>query len=1158
MADPKSKEQKIIDRALKNLKRAVDAVQHNYVAAVDDLRFANGEQWDNAEKQRRSRSGRPALTVNLLPKYIDQVTGDMRHNCPQIKLRPVDARADVHMAKIREGLINQIQYNSNARDIYVHGGEMQVRSGYGAWRVLTRWCDDNPFQQEIYLESVKNPFLVYMDPDCKDLNYADARFAFIMEKMPKAEFERRYPDAEIPGDNFKVAQGLGQEMWYDKDSVTVAEYFEKVTETVTMCQMEDGTYMTEDEYKEATKQWEVDTQEIVQQVMAAPAPPLPGIMQNLNNPAPPPPGTPEAMAPQAITPQGAPPQAPPAPPQGMAPPQAPQGMAPPQAPQIPITPKPKVVKRRELDRPVIKHYVMSCIEILNKKKDRKNEPEDKWLDKTADIIPGDFIPLILVRGKIINVEGKEFVQSLIRNGKDMQKLVNYWHCLSLDTKIPTPTGWTTMGDIQMGDSVFDEEGNVCEVLGVSPVNTDRKCFRITFDDGSVILTDDGHKWKVEERVKNYSDRWAEKIVTSEELKKGRHIFKLPKPLQLPEADLPMHPYALGVWLGDGASATPRISVGRRDVVDSLAIMDSFGIETSGLNHDKQNVYYYTFPGATPTLRELGVLNNKHIPKQYLRASYEQRLQLLQGLLDTDGSIHSKSFSCVFTTTIPQLAEDYAELVRSLGLKASCIKRNGRVVDFGAYSSIGKDQYQFNFMAPLDMDVFRLPRKLAVQKSKVHNKERHYKRYRIKNIEIIDSIPTKCIMVSSESHLFLAGEMMIPTHNTTAAETIALSPKTPWIGTAKHFEGYEADYANANVENIPYLKYNVDPEAPTGPQKIPVAQPPQGVFQQIAIAESNLKSVIGMFNADVGDAGPERTGAAILARQAPGDISTFVFMDHLASAIAHTGRIINSMIPYIYDTERDIRLRGVDDAESFVPVNTTLKEVVRNVREHPERYSGLDKNRIMEALKKYGPNTKFNDITAGKYDVFSTVGPSYATQRAEAADMLFKMFNSMPQQMSLAADLIVENLDFKDADKLARRLRKTLPPNIVEQREGEVVQQQPNPAMIMQQMKMQADNAKVQMAQMKLEVEKLKLEREKIKLQAEIDKIRMEVAKASTGDERDKELSRLMDAMEKDRRYDLELERLRLEEARLEHQKAMDGGRLALDASNQTMEMFRSE
>ena len=821
MAESKSREQKIIDRALKNLKRAVDSVQHNYVAGVDDLRFANGEQWDNAEKQRRSRSGRPALTVNLLPKYIDQVTGDMRHNCPQIKLRPVDNKADVHMARIREGLINQIQYNSSARDIYVHGGEMQVRSGYGAWRVLTRWCDDNPFLQEIYIESIKNPFLVYMDPDSKDLNYADANYAFIMEKMHREEFERRYPDAEMPGDNFKVAQGLGQEMWYDKDSVTVAEYFEKVTETVTMCQMEDGTYMTEEEYKEAVKQWGIDTTEAIQQIISAPEQPIapPQGMPNLNNPAPPQAGTPAAMAPQAITPQGLAPQTPQgpqmAPPQAQVPPQA-------QAPQIPpVTPKPKVVKRRELERPVIKHYVMTCTELLNKKKDRKNEPEDKWIERTADIIPGDFIPLVVARGKIINIEGKEFVQSLIRNAKDMQKMVNYWH-------------------------------------------------------------------------------------------------------------------------------------------------------------------------------------------------------------------------------------------------------------------------------------------------------------------------------------------------TTAAETIALSPKTPWIGTAKQFEGYEADYANANVENIPYLKFNPDPEVPGAPQKIPVAQPPQAVFQQIAVAEGNLKSVIGMFNADVGDAGPERTGAAILARQAPGDIGTYVFMDHLASAIAHTGRIINSMIPFIYDTERDIRLRGADDAESFVPVNTTLKTVVRSMKDNPERYSGLDKMRVMEAVKKYGPNAKFNDITAGKYDVFSSVGPSYATQRAEAADMLFKMFNSMPQQMSLAADLIVENLDFKDADKLARRLRKTLPPNIVEQREGEVLQQQPNPALIMQEMQMQANNAKVQMAQMKLEVEKLKLEREKIKLQADIDKIRMEVAKASTGDARDKELSRLMDAMEKDRRYDLEIERLRLEEARLEHQREMDGGRLALDASRRATEMMRSE
>lgn len=803
--DYRSPEQKIIDRALKNLKRAVDAVRENYSAGVDDLRFANGEQWEQAEKQRRSRSGRPALTVNLLPEYIDQVTGDMRHNCPQIKFRAVDTKADVHMAKIREALVNQIQYNSNARDIYINGGEMAVKSGYGAWRVLTRYCDDNPFLQEIYLEAVNNPFLVYFDPRAKDVNYADAKYAFIMERMTRSDFEDRYPDAEVPGEKFKVNTGMSNELWYDKDHVTVAEYFEKSSETVTMCQLDDGSYMTEDEYKEKVKAWEDDTKEAIEALVSQPVQ-TPQPMVNPNNPTPPQAGTPEALAPQPITPVGRAGNA--APPPQQAPNQ--QAAAPLPAPAVNLTqqlgPKPKVVKRRELERPIIKHYVMTCIEILNKKKDRKNEREDKVMERTAEIVPGEFIPLILVRGKITNIEGKEVVQSLIRNAKDSQKLLNYW-------------------------------------------------------------------------------------------------------------------------------------------------------------------------------------------------------------------------------------------------------------------------------------------------------------------------------------------------TTTAAETVALAPKSPWIGTGKHFEGYEADYANANTENIPYLKYNYDPDAPQGPQKVPVAQPPQGVFQQIAVARENLKAAIGMFNADLGDAGPERTGAAITARQKPGDIGTYVFMDHLTSAIAHTGRVINSMIPHIYDTERDIRLRGVDDSESFVPVNTTVKEAIKLVKQHPERYSKLDVNRLQRAAQKYGVNAKFNDMTAGKYDVYATVGPSYATQRAESADMLFKMFNSMPQQMGVAVDLIVENLDFKDADKLARRLRKSLPPHLLEQREGEELgQQPPNPAMIAMQAKMQTEQAKVLMAQSKLQLEQIKTERERMKLQMEVAKIQMEMQKAQqSGDTtaQDKHLQRLMDAMKQDRKHELEQQRLALEEAKLSHQMTMD-------------------
>lgn len=827
--EKRTSEQKLIDKAIKRLKRAADAVKENYQNGSDDLKFGNGEQWDQGEKSRRSRAGRPSLTVNLFPKYIDQVTGDMRHNCPQIKLRPVDTRADVHMARIREGLIAQIQYNSNARSVYVQGGEQAVKSGYGAWRVLTDWCDDNPFLQEIKIEAIKNPFQVYFDPDAKDFNYADARYAFVLEKMPRDEFEDKYPDAEVPGKDFDVKPGLSNELWFDKDTVTVAEYFEKSSEVVTMCQMDDGTYMTEDEAKERIKEWEEEFEKsIAVPQPSALAPPMPMAPINPNVPPTPQPGTPAALAPQAInpaaqrTPQPNMPQLPPPQPAaGAAPPSAPVGPMPMGGPVAPPTPKPKIVKRRDLDRPVIKHYIMSCLEILNKKKDRKNEREDKTLERTADTIVGEFIPLVLVKGKVTNIEGKEVVKSLIRDAKDMQKLVNYWH-------------------------------------------------------------------------------------------------------------------------------------------------------------------------------------------------------------------------------------------------------------------------------------------------------------------------------------------------TTAAETVALSPKTPWLGTAKHFEGYEADYANANTENIPYLKYNFDPEAPAGPQKIPVAQPPQAVFQQIAVAEQNLKSVIGMFNADVGDAGPERTGAAINARQRPGDISTYVFMDNLSSAIAHTGRIINSMIPHIYDTERDIRLRGVDDSESWVPVNTTLKQAMKAVQEHPERYSGLDKNRIASALRKYGPDVKFNDITVGKYDVFSTVGPSYATQRQEAADMLFKMFNSMPQQMGLAADIIVENLDFKDADRLARRLRKTLPPNIVEPKEGEVLPQpQPNPMMIQMQMKQQVEQMKIQTQQIKMQMEQMKLEKERLKLQFEIEKMKMEMAQAQGDDKREKAMERMMELVERDRRYSIDAERLRLEEARFEHQRNLEGARLAHDVSKDAMERFNA-
>jgi len=256
MAQPTKAEQKIIDAAIKRLKKCVDSDSHNRQAATDDLKFANGEQWDAGEKKRRADRGRPALTTNLLPKYIDQVVGDMLHNQPQIKVRPVDSRADVNIAKIRQGIINNIEYQSNAKSIYGYAAKQQVTCGYGAWRVLTRYTEENPFLQEAYLEAVRNPFLVYLDPAAKDQFYADAKYGFILEKMSKDEFKDRYPRAQWPDSELKTGTGLSFEHWYDGETVTVAEYFTVEDETVEMLQLEDGRVVDAEGFKEIEKEWQ--------------------------------------------------------------------------------------------------------------------------------------------------------------------------------------------------------------------------------------------------------------------------------------------------------------------------------------------------------------------------------------------------------------------------------------------------------------------------------------------------------------------------------------------------------------------------------------------------------------------------------------------------------------------------------------------------------------------------------------------------------------------------------------------------------------------------------------------------------------------------------------------------------------------------------------
>jgi len=339
-----------------------------------------------------------------------------------------------------------------------------------------------------------------------------------------------------------------------------------------------------------------------------------------------------------------------------------------------------------------------------------------------------------------------------------------WKCLSLDTLLPTPTGWEAIANIKPGDEVFDERGRICIVQGTSGIEHDHECYRITFDDRTSIVCDKQHRWKT-------SDGF---VRTTDELRAGSHKIWVTEPLELPEADLPIDPYVLGLWLGDGSSSNSIIYGHRDDMEEVARYIQAAGYEISPLvsdGHEDGNVLRVGIITMYTQLRVAELLGNKHIPRSYLRASKEQRLELLRGLMDTDGSITPASRGqCTFYTSSPEIASGFSELLRSLGIKAKYLTKIPQYEHNGEKRT-GKLAYQFAFTGYDDMPVFRLRRKLDILMARFGRsgkaKERRHvgRTHKIVSVEPMPSVPVKCIAVDSPSHLFLAGEAMIPTHNT---------------------------------------------------------------------------------------------------------------------------------------------------------------------------------------------------------------------------------------------------------------------------------------------------------------------------------------------------------------------------------------------------------
>jgi len=345
--------------------------------------------------------------------------------------------------------------------------------------------------------------------------------------------------------------------------------------------------------------------------------------------------------------------------------------------------------------------------------------------------------------------------------------------LALDTLIPTPDGWVKMGDIKVGDRVYDECGYECRVNGATDVMHGHRCYNVVFDDGASIVADAGHLWLTEARRPKNA---IPSIKTTEEISRtlrnsngkyqsANHSIPVAAPILGRHQNLPIDPYVLGVWLGDGDSDAARITVGIDDI-ELLRHLADTGLTFSEQKPHNERCLRVKLDDTQHRLRACGLLGNKHIPRAYLRASYEQRMSLLKGLMDTDGYI-SKVGECEYTSVNITLAANVLELVVSLGMKASCTTSIATL-----YGKDCGDVFDVNFTAPDDRMVFSLSRKCARQ-YKRHDRRKLSADRRIVSCDEVESVPVRCISVDSPSRMFLAGNRMIPTHNSPLAAGIGM-------------------------------------------------------------------------------------------------------------------------------------------------------------------------------------------------------------------------------------------------------------------------------------------------------------------------------------------------------------------------------------------------
>ena len=384
-----------------------------------------------------------------------------------------------------------------------------------------------------------------------------------------------------------------------------------------------------------------------------------------------------------------------------------------------------------------------------------------WAKK--NFVKSDETPIIQDRFYQEMMQRCSAKRKVFRCGRRVGKAINIY------TPIPTPDGFKLMKDIMEGDFVFDETGRPTRVTWAGDILDNRECYNVEFSDGSSVIADKEHTWTVEtKKIRKNNARNKKKslpmvdMTTAELVEYGVKIgnknesnFSIPvsEPVQYSEKEVPIDPYTFGYWLGDGNSNNHYFTVGEEDQEEFLQNIPYQVKNMSGITK-------FSVPEIKDGLVSLGVINNKHIPDIYRFGSIEQRLELVKGLMDSDGYCGNNG-KIEFCNTNKNISESLKSIMESLGIIAT--------ISEGRATLYGKDcGPKYRIYVNTKISLFKLKRKSERQKTKRRGIET--RRY-ITKISKVSSIPVKCISVDAKSSLYLFGENYNVTHNSFSMATM---------------------------------------------------------------------------------------------------------------------------------------------------------------------------------------------------------------------------------------------------------------------------------------------------------------------------------------------------------------------------------------------------